>query len=126
MGLFASHTLQPLWRRKVATNARTSLSSSHTRTRAWLRLKTDPPGSDETVSVDRPSAHGSHNVTRVPSPSELTSCTVPPDCPAKPCTIDKPRPEPRPTSFVVKKGSKACASVASLIPAPVSVTVTTT
>ena len=42
MGLFASHTVQPLWRRKVATNARTSPSSSQTRIRAWLGLKADP------------------------------------------------------------------------------------
>src|SRR5262250_2288098 len=69
---------------------------------------------------------GNHNVTCVPSSGELTICIAPPDCAANPCTIDKPSPEPWPGFLVVKKGSKACASVASFIPAPVSDTVTTT
>ena len=52
--------------------------------------------------------------------------TPPPDCLARPNTWLRPRPEPLPTSLVVKKGSKTLARTSSLMPEPVSVTATIT
>ena len=42
--------------------------------------------------------------TTVPTPSWLDSSSAPPDCSAKPCTMDKPRPVPLPRPLVVKNG----------------------
>src|SRR6516162_5867087 len=75
----------------------------------------DPDGFALEVPSGGSTACGSYISTVVPSPSLLRICTAPPDCPAKPCTIGNPRPEPLPTSFVVKNGSHACARVGSSI-----------
>ena len=64
--------------------------------------------------------------TVVPALSWLASFNVPSDWAAKPWAMDSPRPVPLPTSFVVKKGSVARASVASSMPRPISLTETQT
>ena len=46
--------------------------------------------------------------------------TVPPDCLAKPCIIDRPSPEPIPIGLVVKNGSHALATTSGDMPVPVS------
>ena len=51
-----------------------------------------------------------------------TTVIPPPSCFTIPYTVARPSPVPLPGSFVVKNGSNTCASVASFIPAPVSVT----
>ena len=65
-------------------------------------------------------ARGSHSSTVVPTFGVLSMRSWPPDCAARPCTIDKPSPVPLPGPLVVKKGSVAFASVASSMPTPVS------
>ena len=52
--------------------------------------------------------------------------TPPPDCLAKPNTCASPRPEPLPTSLVVKNGSNTRASTSGVMPVPVSLTETMT
>lgn len=73
-----------------------------------------------------------HRSTLVLSPGRLVRRKAPPDCPARPWTMDRPRPVPWPTSLVVKKGSTALVvkkgstareSVASSMSVPVSATV---
>jgi hypothetical protein len=66
-----------------------------------------PKGFSGIGSTDRSSsARGSQSSTVVPSPRRLDIRTVPSDCAANPCTIERPSPEPRPTSLVVKKARK--------------------
>lgn len=48
---------------------------------------------------------GKDRVTVVPWPSSEAMRTEPPDCSAKPLTMDRPSPVPRPSALVVKKGS---------------------
>ena len=62
----------------------------------------------------------------MPRPTSELSETVPPACETIPYTVASPRPVPLPGGFVVKKGSKALATVSSLIPAPVSSTISRT
>src|SRR5665647_1285723 len=57
---------------------------------------------------------------RAPCPGSLSTTMAPPCSTMMPCTTERPRPEPSPTDFVVKKGSKMRARTAGLIPAPVS------
>ncbi len=57
-----------------------------------------------------------------PSPMMLETTMSPPDCFAKPKAWRKPRPVPRPTSFVVKKGSKIVCRRSAGMPVPVSST----
>ena len=52
----------------------------------------------------------------------LSTAMCPLLCLVVPYTMARPSPVPLPTSFVVKKGSKMRASVASSIPVPVSLT----
>ena len=52
--------------------------------------------------------------------------TCPFDCLAKPYTIDRPSPVPRPTSLVVKNGSNTRWAVSASMPVPVSDTEITT
>jgi hypothetical protein len=58
----------------------------------------------------------------VPVPGALSSAIAPLDWRAKPYTVLRPSPVPRPASLVVKKGSKARCLTASLMPLPVSAT----
>ncbi len=51
---------------------------------------------------------------------------APPDCAAKPWTIDRPSPVPLPCPLVVKNGSVARFKVASSMPVPESATATQT
>ena len=61
---------------------------------------------------------------RVPQPGLLSIVIRPPEPSAKLRAMARPRPVPRPTGLVVKKGSPARARVSAVIPAPVSATVT--
>jgi hypothetical protein len=63
----------------VPTSERTSPSSSQTRILARCSFGADLSGAAETLSVDRPSARGSHNSTVVPLPREVAICTAPPE-----------------------------------------------
>ncbi len=58
----------------------------------------------------------------VPAPTSELIRTCPPDCRAKPYTIDSPRPVPLPIGLVVKNGSKARATTSGVMPVPVSMT----
>ena len=62
----------------------------------------------------------------VPCPGSLYTQMSPQDCFTMPCTVASPSPVPCPCSFVVKNGSNMRARVSSVIPTPVSATVTTT
>src|SRR5215469_5831441 len=124
-GFSTSQTTYPLSRKNAPTTARTSASSSQTRIRDWLGSVIDVSDSGSPHLITSPSARGSHKSTFVPLPGELVIRTDPPDWAAKPCTIDNPNPEPRPASFVVKKGSKTRCKVFRFIPVPVSDTDTT-
>ncbi len=59
---------------------------------------------------------------RRPLPLMLDRSRIPPDCAARPCTMERPRPVPFPGPLVVKNGSVARLTVASSIPSPVSET----
>ena len=65
---------------------------------------------------------GKNMRTVVPWPGSDETVAVPPDCRAKPYTIDRPRPVPLPSSFVVKKGSITRVMISGAMPLPVSVT----
>ena len=104
----------------VKTTLRTVSSSSTSSTRS-------PCGSAARFSgsASMPAAcasPGRNSVIVVPLPAPLSSVTAPLDCLAKPYTVARPRPVPRPASLVVKKGSKARSLTSSLMPLPVSPT----
>src|SRR6185312_213162 len=60
--------------------------------------------------------------TAVPRPSPLVTESQPPDCSQKAYAWLSPRPEPRPGSFVVKKGSVTRLTIDSGMPVPLSMT----
>ena len=59
------------------------------------------------------------NSATVPDPTALRSASRPPDCAARPRTMDRPSPVPEPTPLVVNYGSMTRASLASSIPTAV-------
>ena len=59
----------------------------------------------------------------VPLPSAVSMLMPPPDWVTMPYTVDKPRPVPLSFGLVVKNGSKRWAATPSLMPVPVSATV---
>ena len=63
---------------------------------------------------------GRYTQNTLPEPGVLATLTVPFDCFTMPYTVERPRPVPRPGSFVVKNGSKICVTVAASMPWPVS------
>ena len=69
---------------------------------------------------------GSSTEKRVPPPSRSSSSRWPPWSWTMPWTIARPMPEPRPTSLVVKNGSKMRARTGGGMPAPLSATERTT
>ncbi len=72
------------------------------------------------------SASGKWTSNVVPVPGSLRARMKPPLCLVIPYAEARPRPEPFPGPFVVKNGSKTCASVSGSMPSPVSETETTT
>ena len=69
---------------------------------------------------------GSRTVNSVPRPSSLCTSTTPPCSVTMLCTTLNPRPVPTPSSFVVKNGSQIRPSSDGEMPAPLSITFTTT
>ena len=85
-------------------------------------LACDSSGSGEAVS----SVVGSMTSTLVPRSGCEEMTTYPPAWVTIPYTVASPKPEPSPSPFVVKNGSKARSDTVLDIPQPVSETVSRT
>ena len=73
-----------------------------------------------TRRVDSLSTRGRYTRTVVPTSGTLTMAMPPLNCRAIAYTVASPSPWCRPSSCVVKNGSKARATVSALMPSPVS------
>ena len=117
--LRAAVTSQRSVSRKRSSTWRTSASSSTTSTRRPSKRSSACAASSARFSAAS-SWRGRYSVTVVPAPGALRSVTAPWLCLAKPYTVLRPRPVPRPASLVVKKGSKARSRTSSGMPQPLS------
>ena len=111
-------TLCPRSSSIAATLANTRLSSSTASTQSCRWLHTPPLSSTggRSPACSDLVVMGNHSSTVVPRPTTLWTRSLPPDCPVRPSTIERPSPVPLPIPLVVKKGSVARAMVASSIP----------
>src|SRR6185437_8929247 len=110
----------PSSRSMWAVVSRTASSSSTSRIAASLASRLCDRNAWRCVAEAADWARGRKMQTLVPTPTSVSILTPPPDCLHSPSTWLRPRPEPRPTSLVVKNGSNARASTASSMPLPLS------